>query len=61
MKVDYRLDAGLDALVNKGLAAAFLLGLSAGMKLMSEGGVPPAVIERVFFEPDHRRATDWKR
>jgi hypothetical protein len=61
MQQDNRVDFDLDAVVNKGLAAAFLKGLAAGMKVMSEGGVPPAVIERVFFDPDRRRSTDWKR
>jgi hypothetical protein len=61
MDEDNRFDGELDAVVNRGLAAAFLLGLSAGMKVMREGGVPAAVIERVFFEPQRRRSTDWKR
>lgn len=56
-----RVDARLDTVVNKGLAAAMLVNLSAGLKIMSDGGVPPDVAVRVCLEPQHRRATDWKR
>ncbi len=61
MAADNRSDHTLGAVVNQGLAAALLKGLAAGAKIMSEGGVPPAVIARVFFEPQRRRADDWKR
>ncbi len=60
-RLDNRLDHALDAVVNKGLALALLMGLPAGMKLMREGGVPGEVIERVFFQPECRRAGDWTR
>jgi len=51
----------LDAVVNQGLAAALLVDLDAGVKIMSTGGVPAEVILRVFLKPQQRRATDWKQ
>ena len=56
-----RVDMKLDTAVNKGLAAALLVNLDAGVRIMSSGGVPPKVIARVFLAPQLRRATDWKR
>jgi hypothetical protein len=47
--------------VNKGLAAALLVSFPTGIKIMCDGGVPPEVTARVFFEPQRRRATDWKK
>jgi hypothetical protein len=58
---DDRFDIKLDAVVNKGLAAALLNDVSAGIKIMKDGGVPPEIVTRVFLEPQHRRASDWKR
>ena len=49
-----------DELINKGLAAALLSDVSTGIRIMSDGGIPPQVISRVFFTPHQRRATDWK-
>ncbi|MEO8411514.1 MAG: hypothetical protein ABI478_13180 [Propionivibrio sp.] len=56
-----RHNAQLEAVVNRGLAAALLLDLESGIRIMSSGGVPRPVITRVFLEPQLRRATDWKR
>jgi predicted RNase H-like nuclease len=55
-----RHDTKLDAAVNKGLAAALLIDVPVGIKIMSEGGVPKEVITRVIFSPQQRRSTDWK-
>ena len=57
---DIRHDTKLDAAVNKGLAAALLIGAPAGIKIMSDEGVPPEVRTRVLFNPHKRRSTDWK-
>ena len=60
--IDDRTDMKLEVVVNKGLAVALLSdAVPAGIKLMSNGGVPPEVISRVFFQPQQRRSTDWKR
>lgn len=56
-----RLDRKLDAAVNKGLAAALLINIPAGVKVMSEEGVPPDVMARVILAPQQRRSTDWKK
>lgn len=56
-----RRDTKTDTAVNRGLAVAMLVDLSAGVKLMTEAGVPPSVIARVCLAPQQRRATDWKR
>ena len=54
------IDKKLDAAVNKGLAAALLVNVPAGVKIMSNEGVPPDVMVRVFLAPHQRRATDWR-
>ena len=56
---DVRHDTKRDAAVNKGLAAALLIDVPAGIKIMSDGGVPSEVITRVIINPQQRRATDW--
>jgi hypothetical protein len=58
MKQD-RLDRTLEVAVNKGLAAALLISVPAGVKIMSDAGVPREVVARVLLWPLHRRATDW--
>lgn len=55
-----RVDKKLDSAINKGLAAAMLANVPAGLKIMSDQGVPPEVISRVILSPQQRRATDWK-
>ena len=49
-----------DELINKGLAAALLTDITAGIRIMREGGIPPGVISRMFVTPQLRRGTDWK-
>ena len=55
-----RADKELNAAVNKGLAAALLVDVRTGIKVMSDLGVPPDVMVRVFLAPQQRRADDWK-
>ncbi|MBU1689922.1 MAG: hypothetical protein KJ958_06580 [Gammaproteobacteria bacterium] len=55
-----RIDTKLDAVVNKGIAAALLGNIPEGIKIMRDEGVPPDVITRVIFSPQQRRDTDWK-
>lgn len=55
-----RLDTITATAVNKGLATALLGDLRSGVKLMSDAGVPPAVVARVVLHPQRRRASDWK-
>ena len=54
-----RRDTKLEAAVNKGLAAALLIDVPTGIKIMKNGGVPQDVITRVIFNPQQRRVTDW--
>jgi len=56
-----RFDKKLDAAVNRGLAAALLINVPAGVKVMADEGVPPEVMARVFLTPQRRRTTDWKQ
>ena len=60
MTKDDRLNNTLETVVNKGLAAAILLDLSTGFRIMSENKVPSEVIQRVLFSPQLRRDTDWR-
>lgn len=55
-----RSNTGIEAAVNRGLAAAYLVDLEAGVAIMRAGGVPAHVVKRVLNNPNHRRATDWK-
>jgi len=55
-----RVDTKLDSAINKGLAAAMLVNVGAGVKVMIDEGVPPEVVTRVFLDPQRRRASDWK-
>jgi hypothetical protein len=55
-----RTNTEIAAVVNRGLAAAFLVNLEAGIALMRSGGVPAHVVKRVLRNPLERRATDWK-
>jgi hypothetical protein len=55
-----RLDTQMDIAINKALAAALLIDVRAGLKIMVDAAVPPAVVARVFLAPQQRRATDWK-
>ena len=59
MKSD-RHDRSLEVAVNRGLAAALLIGTQAGVQLMRESRVPADVVARVILEPTRRRATDWQ-
>ena len=58
MKYD-RFDKKLEHAVNRGLAAALLIDVRAGIKVMTDEHVPPAVISRVILTPQNRRSTDW--
>ncbi|MGE5465856.1 MAG: hypothetical protein ACM3Y9_00355 [Ignavibacteria bacterium] len=56
-----RSDKKTAAAVNRGLAAALLANVKAGVKLMTEEGVPADVMARVVLAPLRRRASDWRR
>jgi hypothetical protein len=55
-----RHDKNLDAAVNRGLAAAQLIDIPTGVRIMAEAGVPPEIIARVVLAPQLRRASDWR-
>ena len=55
-----RRDTKMDVAINQALAAALLIDVRAGIKIMIDAAVPPAVVARVFLAPHQRRATDWK-
>ncbi len=55
-----RQDKKLATAVERGLAAALLIDIPTGVRLMGKAGVPAAVMARVFLAPEQRRATDWK-
>lgn len=61
--ISTRRNQQLETVVNRGLAAAYLLKLSEGAiaTMMREEGVPPQVVARVLHHPELRRSTDWKR
>jgi hypothetical protein len=53
-----RSDTDIEAVVNRGIAAALLIDLETGVEIMCDGGVPPHVVKRVLSDMKHRRATD---
>ena len=55
-----RSNTDIEAVVNRGLAAASLIDLEAGVEIMCDGGVPAHVVKRVLSDMKRRRATDWK-
>lgn len=55
-----RSNTDIEALVNRGLAAALLFDLETGIEIMSGGGVPEHVVRRVLRNTSQRRAGDWK-
>lgn len=50
----------MTAAVNRGLAAAMLDDVRAGVRRMVREGVPTKVAARVLFNPKQRRSTDWQ-
>jgi hypothetical protein len=59
--INVRHDKIREAEVNKALAAALLIDMSAGVWIMTHAGFPPEDITRVLHHPDQRRATDWQQ
>lgn len=55
-----RANERMKAAVERGLVAALLNGVSAGVLVMVEEGVPLNVAVRVLLHPERRRATDWR-
>ncbi len=58
--IDERANADVEIAVNRGIAAAMLGGIPAGLKVMEEGGVPRNITVRVLNSKARRRASDWK-
>ena len=58
--ISVRADERMEAAVERGLVAALLNGVSAGVVVMVEEGVPLSVAARVLLHPEQRRATDWR-
>jgi hypothetical protein len=57
---NHRLDKKLEVAVNRALAAALLVDVRAGAKVLANEEVPPQIATRVLLEPQHRRASDWR-
>lgn len=55
-----RNDEKLEAAVNRALAAALLMDVRAGIRVMVDEGVPPSIATRVLLTPRHRRTSDWR-
>lgn len=58
---DIRQDKERELAVNKALAAALLVDLRSGVKVLIDSGVPPRIAARVLLNPRHHRASDWQR
>ena len=56
-----RSNKDIEAAVNRGLAASMLNGVAVGAALMREAGVPSHVSERVLYNAEQRRASDWQQ
>lgn len=55
-----RANERIEAAVERGIVAALLNGVSAGVLVMVDEGVPLNVAVRVLLHPERRRATDWR-
>ncbi len=58
--VDERSNTEIELVINRGLAAAALAGIPAGLKMMQEAGVPKNICLRVLNCKDRRRSSDWQ-
>ncbi len=58
--IDERTHPDVEMAVNRGIAAAMLEGVSEGLKVMEEAGVPRNISVRVLNSKSRRRASDWK-
>jgi len=57
---DLRSNSEVESAVTRGIAAALLNGVSEGVRVMMNEGVPNRIILRVLSSESKRRATDWK-
>lgn len=48
-----------DHIVNKGIIVSKLKGVEHASKMMKTAGIPNYIIERVLFEPQKVRSSDW--
>jgi hypothetical protein len=48
-----------DHIVNKGIVISKFIGMVPANKMMKIAGIPDHIIERVLFEPQKLRSTDW--
>ena len=48
-----------EQIVNKGIITSKFEGMVSANKMLKAAGVPNSVIERVLFEPQKLRRTDW--
>ena len=48
-----------DHIVNKGIIISKFKGVVQASKMMKTAGVPDYIIERVLFEPQKLRSSDW--
>ncbi len=48
-----------DQIVNKGIVISRFKGMVPANKMMKIAGIPDHIIERVLFEPQKLRSTDW--
>ncbi len=48
-----------DQIVNKGIATSKFKDKVSAKEMMKRAGIPDSIIERVLFEPQKIRSTDW--
>jgi hypothetical protein len=48
-----------DHIVNKGIVISKFIGIAPANKMMKVAGIPDRIIERVLFEPQKLRSSDW--
>ena len=57
--LDERTHSEIEAVVNRGIAAAVLVGIPRAMELLNEAGIPKNISLRVLNSKTRRRASDW--
>lgn len=48
-----------DQIINKGIATSKFKGKVTAKEMMKSAGIPDQIIDRVLFEPQKVRKTDW--
>lgn len=58
--LDERTHGEIELVVNRGIAAAVLVGIPKAMEILNAAGIPKNISLRVLNSKTRRRASDWR-